>query len=125
MFLFGPPNIEKLQNARDIPGLIKALSYKKDTNVQKAAIEGLASMGMDAVMPLTQAIESAKDDTMRQNAKEALEKLGSQIPTETLINALKNERTRKFAVAALGGKGAPVIDSLISFQETVQTNRET
>jgi HEAT repeat protein len=30
MALFGPPNVEKLEQRRDIEGLVKALEYKKD-----------------------------------------------------------------------------------------------
>ena len=42
MSLFGPPNIEKLENKDDINGLIKALGYKKDLSIRVAAAKVLS-----------------------------------------------------------------------------------
>ena len=32
MFLFGPPNIEKLKTKLNVPGLVKAMDYKKESS---------------------------------------------------------------------------------------------
>jgi hypothetical protein len=38
MFSFGPPNITKLEDKKDLKGLIKALDYKKDEYVRSQAV---------------------------------------------------------------------------------------
>jgi hypothetical protein len=48
MPIFGPPNVEKMEANRDIKGLIKALGYKKDPNVRKAATLALVKIGKAA-----------------------------------------------------------------------------
>ena len=37
MGLFGPPNIEKLKEKKNVKGLIKALNYRKDDDVRRGA----------------------------------------------------------------------------------------
>jgi HEAT repeat protein len=49
MFLFGPPNVEKMKARRDVNGLIKALRYRKDKGVRQAAAEALVKIGAPAV----------------------------------------------------------------------------
>ncbi len=41
MGLFGPPNVEKLKEKRDMNGLIKALSYEKDAYIRLKAAKAL------------------------------------------------------------------------------------
>ena len=42
MPLFGPPNIDKLMEKKNIKGLIQALSYKKDKAIRADALPGLS-----------------------------------------------------------------------------------
>lgn len=44
MPLFGPPNIEKLLAKKNIQGLIRAMDYKKDTEVRCQAAEALVAL---------------------------------------------------------------------------------
>ena len=41
MPLFGPPNVDKLEANGDVPGLIKALGYEKDSGVRHDAARAL------------------------------------------------------------------------------------
>jgi hypothetical protein len=72
MSIFGPPNVEKMEANRDIKGLIKALGYKKDPNLRKAAILALVNIGKaakgsdsDFFSRLDKALDS-KDETFVQ-----------------------------------------------------------
>ena len=43
--LFGPPNVKELESKGDVEGLIKALGYKKDRQVQFGAARALGKIG--------------------------------------------------------------------------------
>jgi HEAT repeat protein len=45
MGIFGPPNVKRCLEKRDVDGLIKALDYKKDYHVRLDAIEALGELG--------------------------------------------------------------------------------
>ena len=45
MGLFGPPNVNEMKAKRDVKGLMKALAYKKDSGVRKAAATALGQIG--------------------------------------------------------------------------------
>ena len=98
MFLFGPPNVEKMKARRDVNGLIKALRYRKDKGVRQAAAEALVKIGAPAVEPL---IAALKDESfsVRQAAAEALGKIGAPA-VEPLIAALKDQNSWARAAAA-------------------------
>ena len=57
MALFGPPNVEKMKAKKDVKGLIKALGYKKDASVGKAATIALVEIGEPVIEPLIAAIK--------------------------------------------------------------------
>jgi HEAT repeat protein len=74
MFLFGPPNVKEMKARRDVNGLIRALGYKKDEYVRKAAVYALGEIkDPRAVEPL---IAALKDKDVRKAAAEALDHLG-------------------------------------------------
>ncbi|MFZ3058114.1 MAG: HEAT repeat domain-containing protein [Candidatus Methanoperedens sp.] len=53
------PNVVKMINKRDVDGLIKALRYKKDSDVRMEAAEALGKIGdKRAVKPLIQALNN-------------------------------------------------------------------
>jgi HEAT repeat protein len=104
MPLFGPPNVEKLEAKRDIKGLGKALSYKKNRGVRSQAVYALLRIGnRQAVEPLIAALKD-EDGGIRFVAAEALGKIGDARAVEPLIVALKdeNEPVRYFSAEALG-----------------------
>jgi hypothetical protein len=118
--LFGPPNIEKLKERRDVDGLVKALSHEdayvrceaakalgdlkdgravepllavlkdKEYLVRRAAEKALGRIGAAAVEPLVAALKD-KDANVRGAAAEALGEIGDARAVEPLIAALKDK----------------------------------
>lgn len=63
MWLFGSPDVEKLTSKRDLKGLIKALGYKRDADVRRAAAQALPKIGDSrAVGALTATLEDRDRD---------------------------------------------------------------
>ncbi len=106
------PDIESMEELRDIDGLIRALK-NEDYLVRKDAAISLKKIGDDkAVDALIESLqyESWQDDytvliAVRENSAEALGTIGNKKAIPALIDALKNdsdEEVRWKAVAALG-----------------------
>ena len=111
MSLFGPPNVEKMKGKKDVKGLIKALGYKKDASVRKAATMALVEIGEPAIEPLIAAIKEENED-LRQAVVEALVKIGEPA-IEPLIAALKNYSVREGAAGVLGMMGEPALERVV------------
>ena len=76
MGLFGPPNIEKMKVKRNVKGLIKALGYQKDKLIRQHAAEALGFIGdTHAIEPLIATLKD-NDRWVRDEAADALNKLG-------------------------------------------------
>jgi bilin biosynthesis protein len=76
MSFLSPPNIQKLKEDRDVPGLIKALRYPLKSDVRQAAAEALGSLADPrAIEPL---VVTLKDDreVVAEAAAQALVKHG-------------------------------------------------
>jgi HEAT repeat protein len=100
MFLFGPPNVEKMKARRDVNGLIKALGYKKDEYVRWYTARALGEIkDPRAVEPLIAALGDERSD-VRQAAAEALGEIKDPRAVEPLIAALKDAEWRVRAAAA-------------------------
>ena len=114
MFLFGPPNVEKMKARRDVNGLIKALSYKNG-DVHRAAIQALKEIGAPAVTPLIAALKDEKS-YVRAAAAWALGEIKDPRAVEPLIAALRDGDgfMRGTAIPALGEIGAPAVEPLIA-----------
>ena len=70
--LFGPPNVSKLIAKRNIHGLIKALRYRKDSDIRSRAAIGLGELrAAQAVDPLCTAL-SDREWHVRETAARAL-----------------------------------------------------
>ena len=97
---FGPPDIDKLQAAGDIEGLIKALAWSQ-SQVRRSAIQALARMGAPAARALCDALREP-DGLVREAATEALSMIGPAAE-EPLIAILEDPdpAMRKAAIAAL------------------------
>lgn len=110
MPLFGPPNATKLKAKNDVPGLIKALGFKKDPIVRRDAAVALGQLGdARAVEPLLEALTDTEAD-VRVGVAGALGLLGDLSAVEPLIRALQDEDpgARAAAASALGQLG-PVL----------------
>ena len=107
MSLFGPPNVERLEKKRDVPGLIEALGYAKEGKiggVRYDAAEALGKIGdKRAVAPLCAALKDS-DMRVRDRAAMALGEIGDARAVEPLCAALKDSYVdvRMSAAAALG-----------------------
>src|ERR1035437_5475993 len=107
MPLFGPPNVDKLKAKGDVPGLIKALRYEKDSGVRHDAALALGKIGdARAVEPFIAALGD-QNGLVRWSAAESLGAFGDARAVEPLIAALNDEESgvRDVAVAILGRIG--------------------
>ena len=88
--------VQKLNEKRDVNGLIKALHYKDDT-IRKAAAEALATIGdQSAVVPLITILENLNEaPALRRSAIRALAKLGDGRAVTPLTAALKSAPLRR------------------------------
>jgi HEAT repeat protein len=121
MSLFGPPNVEKMKAKRDVEGLIKALGYRKDKGVCKAAAGALVEIGTPAVAPLVAALKDS-DTHVQWQAARALGQIGDARAIEPLIAALEDVEIDwtvcRTAAEALGQVGdARAVKPLIAVLE--------
>ncbi len=106
MGLFGPPDIRKMKAKQDIPGLIKALEYKKDDQIREAAAKALGQVGDAlAVDPLINVLKNPiLPFNLRKAAVDALGEIGDGKAVDPLVIELKNPRKsfQQSVVVALG-----------------------
>lgn len=105
MLRFGKPRIEKLQQAGKAPELIKALSYRKDPDIGRAAARALGELGDPRAIPALGAALQGKSDHIREAAALALSQIDHEQARETLLKALEHPQVR-VRVAAIAGVGA-------------------
>jgi len=117
MPLFGRPDIRKLEQDRDIKGLIKALEHR-DESLRKEAMEALKRMGGETVEPLINEFRklSPTDPTVKLSwtVAEVLGKIGEPA-IEPLIAAIREKHLglRVNAALTLGLIGEPAVNPLI------------
>jgi len=120
MGLFGPPNVQKMKDNRNLKGLIKALDYKKDWNVRVAAAKALGKYhDSRAVEPLITALKDDESVWVRVRAAKAFCIIRDRRAIDPLIGALKDKDrpVRETAALALGNIGdsravEPLVDAL-------------
>ncbi|MCA9993014.1 MAG: HEAT repeat domain-containing protein [Ardenticatenaceae bacterium] len=130
MALFGPPDVAKLKAQKDIPGLIKALSYRKDRNVRLSAAKALEEIGspeafkqednfkalLDVLrMKDSQPLEFAN---ARMAAVRAVQMVGDPRAAEPMAKAmwhvdLADARVQRTVIAAFVAIGSPAVDPLL------------
>ncbi|HQG93438.1 MAG TPA: HEAT repeat domain-containing protein [Acidobacteriota bacterium] len=109
MSLFGPPNVKKLAQKRNIAGLSQALGYQKDSFVRLSAAQALGNLGdISALEPLIKTLGD-RDESVRTAAIAALGALGDGRALPPLVAALTGTawRVRQAAAEALGSLGDP------------------
>jgi len=107
MALFGPPNVERLKQRRNLKGLLKALSYRDDAKVRKQAAEALG--GLKDAQALPQLLSALDDDEpgVRVASASALGEIGDDRALEPL---------RAMLIAGLGQGGAqgePLYEAIV------------
>jgi HEAT repeat protein len=101
MGLFGPPDIEKMKNSRDVDGLIKALRYQ----VERYKLDKITSPGF--IRRLRTKQQFKRDVSLIRvwsQAADALAEMGDARAVEPLITSLK-EVNNQAAIHALGKLG--------------------
>lgn len=135
MFLFGPPNVEKLKTKLNVPGLVKAMEYKKESSdsdaveVRRQAAVALGEIGdaagIDALIAALQDVH----EQVREAASQALMKINDSRAAEPFIDMwIRGTESERVAITAILVKmGSPAVQALISmlghnnleFRETV------
>ncbi len=113
MWIFGPPDVEKMVTRKSVKGLARALSYPKDSDVRARAARALGEMGDPrAAEPLVASL-SDEDADVRGAAADALAKIGAPA-LEPLVTALGAEHARDAAAAVIIRMGVPAVGRLLS-----------
>ncbi len=102
MPLFGPPNIEKLKEKRDVTGLLKALDHR-DTATRLNAEHALNELGTEIAEPLARAALSAWTAKVRHAATEELRKLGKAAVEPIITQAIQEEEEHPIGAMELFG----------------------
>ena len=109
MWFFFPPNIEKITARRNIPGLIKALSWKEDTLLHGQAARALGGIGdARAIEPLIDYYEM--DEYRSDDAAPALVQIAAR-----LHDAEITTRLVEYFIVALKPEGLVYSGGLVSY----------
>lgn len=118
----GPPNVEKLQSKRDVAGLIRALSYPKDSTIRRAAAVALGEIGdMSSINALKDAIRDS-DPAVRVAAITSLGAISAPEATEILVSLLSSsdKTLRRAAADALRPDSLGVTADVLARRAVVQ-----
>ena len=101
------PDVDALTKKRDIPALIRALSFR-DPSIQTAAIHALGDIGPEAVSPLLLALKK-KNRYLRLGAIGALAEIrdAGAVPALSAMMNDPGSEVRWQAAIALGEMGSP------------------
>ena len=82
------PDIQRMKAGGDVLGLVKALRYRRDSDVRSAAAVALGKIGDKTAV--TALVQSLRDKYVRWEAASALERMG-QFALEPLVAVLDND----------------------------------
>ncbi len=141
MFLFGPPNIEKLTAKRDIDGLTRAMRHKDrslrakaahalmallndgESSVRNSAQEALETLGKAATDYVIPAFLKTKGE-LNENARQLLFKIGDARAMDWFVAMASHPdmEIRKQAITKLGDLKDPgSVDTIIPFLKKDET----
>jgi len=116
--IFSRPKISRLKAKADIQGMIQALGYQKDYEIQEQAYQALIELGSDAVEPLVAVLEDRERPMpVRGQAIRALGEIGDQRAQWPVTSMLRDGdwAMRQAAAEALGTLGDKYsVESLLS-----------
>lgn len=117
------PDVQKLKAKGRVKGLIKALRYKKDMQVQISAVEALGTIRDPRAFDALVDALLVDEREIRQTASKVLGRIGDLQAVDPLIDALEKKR-EAWTATALGTIGDPrAIDALIGV--LMDENKET
>jgi len=122
--ILGPPNINKLKARRDVPGLIKALNYKKKPEVRKKAVEALGELGdRTATEPLLSGLDEEESE-YRASVVSALGKIRDERAVPALIDRIKDRDPAacRLEMSALENIGRPSVGPLLDLLKEKANN---
>lgn len=102
MPLFGPPDIEKMKAKKDVDGLVKALSYQKDANVRRNAVDALSEIGDRSTVERMIPMLNDGDINVRAAAAVGLGRLGDVSAVDPLLVAFQARLVTRQGAEALG-----------------------
>lgn len=122
MFLFGPPNIEKLKTKLNVPGLVKALDYKKESSdagaveIRRQAATALGEIGDAAGIDALIAALHDVHEQVREAASQALMKMNDPRAAKPFIDMwIRGTELERVAITAILVKmGSPAVKALVS-----------
>ncbi len=112
-------DIERLQQAGDIPALIRLLGHN-DPTYQWHVAEALGTFGCTATLPLIRALHSPRG-TVRLGAIEALSTIKDAGSVESLIRVLRTDATSEVRWAATQIHREKKFPVIFFLQKTPQT----
>ncbi len=118
MPIFGPPNIEKMKEKKNIKGLVKTLEYNRGDGSEQICIEAIRALDeiqdSQAIHPLVKRALYGTQD-VKSAAIQALTHFGTPA-IDTLTESLKSSSPieRRNAAQALKGFGDSAIEPLIA-----------
>ncbi len=118
MELHNIAGVERMKEARDVEGLIGALSYQDDANVRRAAAEALGQVGGSQAAEALVAALRDPDESVRKAAVEALGKVGDANTAKLLEPLVRDpdENVQRVALEAairIGGRKREVKPSAV------------
>jgi len=112
MPLFGPPNVGDMEAKGNVKGLIKAMGYKKDADIRRAAAEALVRMGRgqeaaDALAnpPDARALEPLA--VLLKHRKQEV-RVAAARPLSWVVRRSRDPRATEFLVSALRDRSPAV-----------------
>ena len=129
VFLFGPPNINKLKTTGNVQGLIRALFYKKDPTIRRDAVQALGEIGDSiAVEPLIEIAMGSDIKELRIKAIDSLGKLGDKRAVEPLLTLLSNSSSFVYtnvekALKEIGNPAVAILIDTLSNRERSMRNQ--
>lgn len=100
-----PPNVKEMHQKRDIKGLLRALSYKKDRWLRIKAADALGDIGdTRSIKSLIGTLQNDTEEGVRSSAISALGHFKDQRVLDAIVLALQNDtnsRVRSSAISAL------------------------
>ena len=109
------PNIKKMEQNKDVKGLMKALNFENDESIRRDAAFALGKISdSSTVDPIINELNYEKKDVINSSNSDI-----GESTIEQLINSLNNENIdmRKNAASTLIKIGEPAVDMLINALE--------